>query len=212
MWVNRGNHPFIWAVRAPYNWLNGRWHPRAVGGTARQNGAAAVVGRPTRETRRTAWPVCATPTTLLATSRPVGTQRDVLRPPGKPGRLNDQLRPSVLRTRVGVSELQVGGRWGAEGGVHRHGRGQAGAVRGLRAAEADRRGTRRTRARGIGAVGVPRAPRSGRAAAQRRGSPAAGSPAEPCAAPAVAREWQQGVGRGAGARTLSVSSAPSPRA
>ena len=131
-----------------------------MGGTARQNGAAAVVGRPTRETRRTAWPVCATPTTLLAISRPVGTQRDVLRPPGKPGRLNHQLRPSVLRTRVGVSELQVGGRWGADGGVHRHGRGQAGAVRGLRAAEADRRGTRRTRARGIGAVGVPRAPRS----------------------------------------------------
>ena len=51
-----------------------------------------------------------------------------------------------------------------------------------------------------------------RASAQRRGSPAAGSPAEPCAAPAVAREWRQGVGRGAGARTLSVSSAPSPRA
>ena len=51
-----------------------------------------------------------------------------------------------------------------------------------------------------------------RASAQRCGSPAAGSPAEPCAAPAVAREWQQGVGRGVGARTLSMSSAPSPRA
>ena len=75
-------------------------------------------------------------------------------------------------------------------------------------------GGTRARARGTGVVGRPRwaSVRQWSRGSPHHSSPAAGSPAGPCAAPAVAREEPQGLGRKRSWRTCSGPSSSPPTA
>ena len=155
-------------------------------------------------------PVWATPTASLATTRLGDTWRDVNPPSAPPGRAWRRPRPAVL---CPPSWGEWGGEWGwvgeQAGGLTAMGAGGLEQSERLERPWQAARGYEGSCARHWGGrsagMGIGQAVESG----QHHSSPAAGSPAGPCAAPAVAREEPQGLGRKRPWRTcLGPSSSP----